>query len=804
MSTVLQDLRYGLRMLMRAPVVTSVAALSLAVGIAANTAMFAVLNGFVFEPLPYHDPDHLVLVSERRPGQAVEDFTGASVGNFKDYQSAAKGLSDATLYTIEEDNLTGLDVPEQLNVVVATPNLFDVLGVQPTLGRGFRPDEGAVGRGNVLVLGYDYWQRRFLGDPSVVGRALTLSGTPYTVVGITPEAFQMIPANVQAYRPTDFADRREDRAERGFIEFGRLTPGSSAAQVQNELAGVSARLAQEFPDANRGWSISVIKARDFFPGPTDTKLVMILTAVCLFGLLIACANVANLLLSRAEERQKEVAVRTAVGAGRDRILRQLLTESITLGLIAGVLGMLMSVWVVRWLQLAMPPELPRAMTPRIDPMVLLAAVAVSVLAGIAFGLVPALHATRGELREALGEGSRGGTASRARRRMRNAFVIGEFAVALALLTGARLLTRNFDVLTESNPGFHQAGLLTFTMTVPEHRFPTPEEVGRYETQLVQSLERVAGNQRVAAMSSLPRGRSNPTTRYTVDGRPTPEEGQQPTAALQTVSPAYFSTLEIPLVEGRGVEDADAADAQKVAVVSSAFVAREFPDEDPIGRTITVASASRVIVGVVGDILQDRIAIPGRDGEAIYIPLAQQPTRRLAFAVRFSGDPTVRAGDVRQAVWAVNPDQPLAQIRTLDAHVAESLAGPRAIATFMNVMATVALALAAMGVYGVMAHAVARQQREIGIRMALGAGRGAVLRMVTKSGLWLAGVGTVLGLPLAWLMARAVGSALNVFGARTGMDQSVIVAAALVAVALLASLLPARRASGVLPAAALRE
>jgi predicted permease len=804
MSTLLQDLRYGLRMLARAPVVTSVAALSLAVGIAANTAMFALLNGFVFEPFPYHDPDRLVLVSERRPGQSVEDFSGASVGNFDDYKSAAKGLSDAMLYTLEEGNLTGLDVPEQLNVVVATPNLFDVLGVQPMLGRGFRPEEGAAGRGNVLVLGYDYWQRRFLGDPSVLGRALTLNGTPYTVVGITPEAFDMIPANVQAYRPTDFADRREDRAARGFIEFGRLAPGWSAAQVQTELAGVSARLAQEFPDANRGWSISVIKARDFFPGPTDTKLDMILTAVALFGLLIACANVANLLLSRAEERQKEVAVRTALGADRHRILRQLLTESITLGLIAGVLGILMSIWVVRWMQLAMPPELPKAMIPRLDPMVLLAAVTVSALAGIAFGLAPALHAARGELREALGEGSRGGTASRSRRRMRNAFVIGEFAMAMALLTGARLLIRNFDVLTESDPGFRQEGLLTFTVTVPEHRFPTSEEVGRYENELVQSLERVAGNEGVAAMSSLPRGRGNPTARYTVDGRPTPEEGQQPTAAVQTVSPAYFSTLQIPLVEGRGVEDADAADAQKVAVVSSAFVAREFPEEDPMGKTITVAGASRVIVGVVGDILQDRIAIPGRDGEAIYLPLAQQPPRSLAFAVRFSGDPTVQAGDVRQAVWAVNPDQPLAQIRTLDAHVAESLAGPRAIATFMNALAAVALALAAMGVYGVMAHAVAQQRRDIGIRMALGAGRGTVLRMVTTSGLSLAGLGMVLGLPLAWLMSRAVGSALNIFGARTGMGESVPVAVVLVLVALVASLLPARRASGVLPAAALRE
>ncbi|HZD03340.1 MAG TPA: FtsX-like permease family protein, partial [Longimicrobiales bacterium] len=496
---------------------------------------------------------------------------------------------------------------------------------------------------------------------------------------------------------------------------------------------------------------------------------MILTAVALFGLLIACANVANLLLSRADERQKEVAVRTALGAGRHRILRQLLTESVTLGMVAGAVGIGLAIGLVRWIQGAMPPEMPRALMPRLAPEVLLATVLVSVLAGVVFGLAPALQAVRGDLREALGEGSRGGTAGRNRRRLRNAFVVGEFAVALALLTGAGFLVQVFRELTEADPGFRQEGLLTFTVTVPEDRYPEPEDLRRYEDDLLTALARVPGVRGVAAMSSLPRGRSNPSRTYTVAGKPVAEEGERPEAGFQAVSPDYFATMEIPLTEGRDIERTDRDDTQPVVVVSRAFVRRELPREDPLGRTVTITGEEtpRVIVGVVEDIVQERIPLQGRQGEALYVPLAQVPLRAPSFALRVPGDPTSVAGDVRQAVWSVNPDQPVAQLRTLDAHVDESLAGPRAISTFLAGMGVIALLLAAMGIYGVMAHAVAQQQREIGIRMALGAGRTTVVGMVTRSGLVLAAVGMLLGLPLSWLMYRAVASALNLFESGLG-------------------------------------
>ncbi|NJD20342.1 MAG: FtsX-like permease family protein [Gemmatimonadetes bacterium] len=411
MTTLLQDLRYGLRMLAKAPVVSAVAAVSLALGIAANASTFAVLDGFMFKPLPYHEQDRLVLLAERRQGEGAEDFVFPSMADFRDFEAAATGLSGAMAYTLGQANLTGLDAPEQIQMAVGTPNLLDVLGVQPALGRGFRPEEGADGVGNVLVLEHDFWESRFLGDPEVLGRTLTLDGRAFTVIGVMPEAFDLIPANVQVIRPSDFAARRDDRSGRDYLAFGRLAPGVSAATVQGQLDPVVRRLAAEHPETHRGLEARVQTAREFFPGETDEKLTLVLVAVALFGLLIACANVANLLLARAEERQKEVAVRTALGAARHRILRQLLTESVTLSLIAGVLGVLLAAVFVRWTRESMPAEMPKAMIPALDPGVVLATLAVAVLAGIGFGLAPALHTVRADLREALGEGSRGGCAT---------------------------------------------------------------------------------------------------------------------------------------------------------------------------------------------------------------------------------------------------------------------------------------------------------------------------------------------------------------------------------------------------------
>jgi putative ABC transport system permease protein len=804
MGTLLQDVRFGFRMMVRSPVVTAVAILSLALGITANAAMFSILNSFLFEALPYENQEELVLLRTLRTGESLDLAGGVSVPNFRDLVEAGRSIETAAVYTMERANLTGLDVPEQITVVATTPTLFDVLGVQPFVGRGFRFEEGTEGAGNVVVLEYDYWERRFFADRDVLGTTVTLDGAAFVIVGVMPADFDMLPANVHAFRPTDFADEAERRANRDFMAFARLEEGATSSQLQLELDAATDRLASEFPQANRGVEFRAQTMREFFPGPTDTQLLKILGAVTLFGLLIACANIANLLLGRAEERQREVAVRTAMGAGRGRILRQMLTESILMAVTAGVIGSVLAVWVVGSLRGAMPVELPAALMPELDPEVLGATLVVSVLAGVAFGLAPALLSVGGNLRESLGSGARGGTAGRRRKRARSVFVVGEIAVALALLSGSGFLIQAFDRLTNDDPGFAAAGLLTFQLVVLDDRYPEDAQVVTYQRDLRQALEAIPSVEAVAVMSSLPRGRSNPRTRYTVDGRPLPEPNDRPTAGFQSVNATYFATLDIQLSQGRLLDDTDREDAAPVAVVSKAFAAREFGDTDPLGKTITLRGVSRSIVGVVGDITQERMALAGRSGEQIYVPIDQAPLRNPNFALRTAGDPAALSADVRQAVWSVEADQPVAALQPLQAFIDESLAGPRSISSFLVVMGGIALALAAMGIYGVMAHSVMQQQREIGIRMALGAERSTVVGMIARSGLSLVAMGLIAGVPLALLMYRATMNGLGLFDTRMGVGYPAALSGALVIVAVVATVLPARRASGITPVAALKE
>jgi putative ABC transport system permease protein len=789
-------------MLAKSPVVSVVAALSLALGIAATTAVFAVLNAFLFEPLPYGNPGELVMFREVPEGRTIEFSPGVSFPNYRDNLEASATLEAGAIYTIERANLTGLDVPEQVDMAEVSPNLFDVLERQPLLGRGFRPEEGAEGAGDVVVIQHDFWTSRFMADPDVLGRTIKLSGTTYTVVGVMPEDFDLIPANFQLLRPTNFEEWQDERGRRGFLAFGRMRPGVTVEQVQAELEPVSQSIAAEFPDAHRGWELRVQAAREFFPGPTDRQLIMILTAVTVFGLVIACANVANLLLAKAEMRQREVSVRSALGAGRGRLIRQLMTESVVLGVAGGVIGVVLSIWVIQGFRSTMPAMLPEVFFPKLDTGVLVAALVTSILAGVLFGTAPALHAVGGKLSAALNQGARGGSAGRRSRRLRNAFVIGEFAVALALLAGAAFLTEAFDYVAGSDQGFAADGLLTMTLSVSDDRHPEDEDVVRYQQELLASLAEVPGVTGVSVMSSLPRSFGNPRASYTVDGRPVPDATERPDAGFQVVNADYFQTLDIPLQRGRLIEESDRADGPPVVVVSEGFAEREFPGESPLGKRITVSERSLEIVGVVGNILQDRVSLRGWAGEALYVPNQQWPRRDLSFALRTRSEPTALSADVREAVWRVNPDQPVAQVRSLQAHIDESLSAIRALSGFLTVMAAIALGLAAMGIWGVMAHAVAQQRREIGIRLALGAEGGRVVGSITRSGATLAFIGMLLGLPLVWVMQRGASQMLDLFG-EVSYGYAGIAAGALIVVALLSTYLPARRASRVDPVVALR-
>jgi putative ABC transport system permease protein len=803
MSTLIQDVRYGLRMLARTPIISIVAALSLALGITAATSMFALASAFFLEPLPFGDQDRLVLVRQLRVGDAVDLATGTSIPNFRDLEAAATSLSGLTAYNEDNVNVTGVDRPERIEVVSATPNFFEVLGVSPALGRGFRAEEGTAGMGRVVVITHAYWTARFLSDPDVVGRSISLDGQPHTIIGVMAEDFEMLPATIQALRATDFAGV-EDRARRGFIAFGRLRAGATHAQAESELTAAFDRLVSQYPQANRSWRLLVQEARSFFPGPTDVKLVLVLVVVALFGVCIACANIANLLLARAEARMKEVAVRTALGAGRARLVRQLLTESVLLSVIAGALGTLFSVYAVRGFRNAMPLVLPEAFKPALDIPTLAATVLVALGAGLLFGIAPAVHATRTNLREILGDGTRGGTASRRRKRLRSLFVIGEVAVALALLTGSAFLLTASDALINADQGFDANGLLTFQVTLPEHKYGDNSSLASFTQEATRRIAEISGVQGVAVMTSLPRGFFSPGAPFHVEGTPVPDADQRPRTGVQSVNPGYFATLGVPILSGRSITEVDRADAPSVVVVSRGFAQRWFPAGDAIGKRLLLFDESREIVGIVDDILQSRIPLGGREEIAVYLPFEQRPQRSPAFAARSNADPAVLAAELRRVIESIDPDQPIAQLQSLDAFIRESLAGPRVLGIFALSLGILAMVLSAIGIYGVMAHNVVQATREIGIRMAIGARQFQVISMVTRQGLLITGIGLLAGTPLALLVRYGVVRSLNLFEVSLPPDLALGAAAALAAVALLASFLPARRAARVQPVKALQS
>jgi putative ABC transport system permease protein len=520
-----------------------------------------------------------------------------------------------------------------------------------------------------------------------------------------------------------------------------------------------------------------------------------------FILLIACANIANLLLARAEARQREVAVRTALGAARSRVLRQLLTESVLLALAGGALGTFLSVYTVRALRQSMPAELPLSFLPHMDRTVLLYTLATSLVAGMIFGIAPALHTFGEDLREALSESTRGGTASRKRNRLRNAFVVAEIAAALALLIGSGALLNIFRNFIFVYPGFEAAGLLTAQLTLSEDRYPEDADLRRFYRDASTRLAEIPGVRGVAVMNELPRARSSGSTEFTIEGRAAPKPNEEPVTGWQAVNDAYFATLGVPIRSGRGLNEGDREDSEPVVVVNESFVETFFPGEDPLGSRIVLKETPRRIVGISTNVYQTRMPETGKLPPTVYVPMEQQAVRSKSFAIRVDGDPVALAPAVREAIWDVDPGQPVSRVQSLEEHIATELAGPRILFTVLTTFVTTALLLSAIGVYGVMAHGVAQKTREIGIRMALGAAGGDVVGLVTRQGMRLAGLGFLLGAPFAYALTRLVGSTFVVTsGASPGMILSVV--GILAAVAFVATYLPARKASRIHPVRAL--
>jgi len=803
MSDFMQDVRFGFRMLKRMPMVTIVAALSLAAGIAASTTMFATMYGFLYAPLPYADQGDLQTLLQI--DRATGDKRNISIGNVLDLAERVDAFENVAAWRTVRSTLTGGDEPVRVLSLDATPNVFRVLGREAALGRTFGTDEGRPGSAGVAVMTHYMWETMFATDPGVVGRPVEVAGREYTVIGVMPPDFEFLTGDIGLVMANTFEDERDTREGSSVLAVTQLAAGATAEQAQEQAEAAWQSMTAQYPDQLTRFTFRLETLREQFPGESDTRLVQVMLLVALFVLIIAAANVANLLLARAEERAHEMAVRVSLGAGRIRLARQLLTESTLLGLLGGALGVVLAIFAVNQLAAALPVGIPRTFGPQIHPVVLLFTVGISMGVGVFFGLAPALQALRSNQRETLSSVSRGGTVGRARSRVRTAFVIGEIAVALALLAGAGAMSSMARNLVDVDLGLRSEGLLTFRTIASGERYSEPVALAAFHRQVEEQLLGLPQVSGVAVMDELPRGRNLRAPDFTIDGRE-PQEGHRlPETMMLSVNRGYFATMEVPLLEGRLFESFDREGSGPVVVVSRTFADFHFPGESVVGRRITLDDESREIVGVVGDVLHTRVELPGGLAGMAYLPLEQHPIRSVAYAARTTGNPTDIAGALRPAVWAVEASAPVDDVRTLDDFIAGEMAIIRVLGGIMGLFGLLALGLAAMGIYGVMAHAVTQRNREIGIRMALGAQSGSVVKLVLRNGVIQAGAGIVLGLPLALLIRRAALGIGAQFKVELGGPGSIAaIAAVLAAVCLLSSYLPARRAAGVDPFTALRR
>jgi putative ABC transport system permease protein len=796
----INDLRYALRQLIRSPGFAAVTILTLALGIGACTAIFSVVNAVLLRPLDYPDPARLVVIRETQ----LPDFPEFSVSppNYLDWEKQTKSFESLAAYAGSRLNLTGDGEPQQLIGVKATAHYFDVYGIKPALGRTFLPEEDAPGKNHVVVLSFPFWQRVFGGAADVVGRPIQLNGEPYTVVGVAPLGFG-IASKVDAWMPMAFDPKETANDNRGahyLSVAGRLRQGVTVAQAEAELKVLAAQLATQYPDSNKGWGVFMMPLQDYSVRDVRTVLYTLLGAVgCV--LLIACANIANLLLARATARHREISIRAALGASRARLVRQLLTESVFLALCGGLAGMLLARWGLDALLALAPANLPRVAEIHLDAGVLIFSLALSVITGVVFGIAPAWLAARADVNEALKQGSRGSTEGGARGRLRSALVVLEVTFTLMLLGGAGLLARSFMQLAHVDPGFTPENATVLRLSLPQKKYALPEQQTAFANALIERVKTLPGVQAAGLTHSMPLV-SDYVLGFNIEGRPV-APSDLPNTNYYAVTPEYFRAMGIRLVRGRVFTAQDDAKAPRVAIINETLARQHFPNEDPIGKRINITNgpdAWREIVGIVGDIKQ--YGVDKATSNQSYEPFAQVPFSSLNIVIRTNGAPAALLGAIRPTVYAVDKDQPIGAIRPLEEIVADSIARQRFAMTLLTVFSLVALVIAAVGIYGVMAYSVVQRTGEFGIRMALGAQQRDVLRLVLAQGGKLVGLGLLIGLTATLAASRAMGSMLFNTSAQDPLTLGTITLL-LGAVALVACLLPAARATKVNPIEALR-
>jgi putative ABC transport system permease protein len=804
----LTDFKYAFRVLIKTPGFTCIAVLTLALGIGANSAIFSVVDTVLLRPLPFHHPEQLVMIygsSNREPNSKQ---TG-SFPDFFDLRDQSQSFSAMAVYVGAGSVLTGVGETQELAGVAVSGEIFSVLGVSPMLGRGFTPEEGRAGKPNVVLLGHALWQRAFASDPQIVGGQVTMASKTYTVLGVMPPSWKF-PVGAGA---ADFVMPLEplvatDVPRRGshFLRLlGRLKPGVGVKQAEAEMKPIAARLAQQHPDTNTDRSVTLVPLLEDIVGDVRPALLILLGAVALV-LLIACANVANLLLARAAARSREIGIRTALGASRGQIVRQLLAESFLLAPLGGVGGLLLAWWGVDLLRAFQPGDVPRIAEVQINFAVCAFTFGLAIMSTLVFGLIPALQVSRPDVSQALQQGSKGSTGGLRGTRVRAFLVVSQVSLSLLLLAGAGLLIKSFFNLSATNPGFDSSRLLVLDQVVPRGKYAEPEKQRSFYEQLLPKLVALPGLESVAGANPLPFSDNDNASSFRIASQPERGPGSHPDASHVVVLPGYFRTMKIPLRDGRDFEPRDNENAVHVAMVNETFVRRFLPNVNPIGQQILLdrdnnQSEALEVVGVVADAKQG--ALSAATTPEMYQPFSQAPNRRLWLVLRTAqANPAGLDAAIRRVVHEQDPDVFVRELQPMTSMVGRVLAQPRFNMMLLGIFAAVAMFLAAIGIYGVIAYSVAQRTREIGIRMALGAQRGEMLRMVLRQSLSVVLIGIALGLVAAFAATRLLASLLYGVGSNDLFTYASVVFL-LGSAALLASYIPARRAMKVDPIIALR-
>ncbi len=799
MGALSNDVRYGTRMLLKKPGFTLIAVLTLSLGIGANTAIFSVVNAVLLRALPYPEPGRLVILSTTDTGGAFDGLSLQEVGEFR---AQMRSMEDLTGFQSQSVNLTGGERPDRVRGGFVTANFFKVFRLTPLIGRTLVDGEDQRGAEKVAVVNEKMWRERLNGDPNLEGKKLILNGEPYSVIGVITSDFQQ-PLNPEVevwMGAAQFPGNTAQRDMRFMLAAGHLKPGVGLAKAQAEAGIIANQLAQAYPKENTGRGAKVADLRDLAIGDMRQTLLILFGAVAVI-LLIACANLANLLLARSLTRQKEIAVRAALGAGRWRLIRQLLTETTLMGLLGGVGGMLLAQWGVYAL-LKLPQNFVRSDDVRLDGPVLLFALAASVVTGWLFGLAPALQLAKPDLHAMLKEGGRSGGEGGKWNRVRSVFVIAQIALSLLLLIFGGLLIRSFDKLLQVNPGFKPEKLLTLEYRLPRNKYSQSEAQWNFHRQVVARVAQVPGVTSASLVRGLPFSGNGGTSAVIFPDRDLPQKGKEPQVQFNTAMPDYFATMGIPFIGGRLFDDRDQLNTPPVFLINQTMARRYWPNQDPIGKQIKMVEGdvTGTVIGIVGDAKHYFLEEEARP--QMYAAYSQQPGIFATLVVRTSGEPMSLAEPIRQAVWKVDNDQPMWKIRTVEFLLDRGVADKRFVMALMSIFAALALVLAVIGLYGVLSYMVRQRTQEIGVRMALGAQSRDILGMVLRNGMRLVLIGVALGLVAAWTLTRLMGNLLYGVSATDAFTFTAL-ALLMIVVALVACYVPAQRATKVDPMVALR-